>query len=665
MCKRIWYPACWPPALPARVSQRQWVVHHIGIAVVRLQVARCLNHEVGTDEPAHHRIIHAPVHVHQPHLVHHFVTGVAVVHVRTGQCIARVCRPIQVAPFAPDVVGQILDESSTAIRDVHDGAQVILVVVLGYGGGYRNAVRCRGGDDLAEHEAARIQVVLVFDGPRKRAACGKVFLLEMQAGVVARAEYHDLGAVRQVFPRAFVVGVVDEAGGGTGGGIGDGIDHVIRPPADRAPRPAGHVAVGVIGIGGVGHPVDRTCNPRRGVRTDAACAAGVIGVVGRRAGASGDVRFAGDVADGVIEIAVAVNDRAAGGRGRGNAVESVVGVGFGQPGIAVVACQNVAQHVIAIAHVLDCGAAPYPRLLGRQSIGGRVEGLVGDDAVAIGLLGEVAGCVHGVGRPVDRIRGGGIGDLGEVAVAVVDVLEGEGGTCGNRCADGGCRVGYAGHGSGEDTAIAVVGGGGDVGDDRAVDHSADAGRSAQRVVTVGAAVAVVGTDGGNLADAVRRRVIYPGGIKVGFAPGQHAPQYVICHGAGLALGIRLTDQFAQGVVGVGPGAHVRVGHAGLATPCVIAEGDDISCRVCGLQQVAEGVAGIADDIALGVGDADGPLAVLEGGGALATARNVAATDRHRSLEACVGVAAHQTVRGGLGQRPTQGIVGRGGVLEAG
>ncbi len=30
-----------------------------------------------------------------------------------------------------------------------------------------------------------------------------------------------------------------------------------------------------------------------------------------------------------------------------------------------------------------------------------VEGLVGDDAVAVGLLGEVAGCVHGVGRPVD------------------------------------------------------------------------------------------------------------------------------------------------------------------------------------------------------------------------------------------------------------------------
>ncbi len=219
---------------------------------------------------------------------------------------------------------------------------------------------------------------------------------------------------------------------------------------------------------------------------------------------------------------------------------------------------------------------------------------------------------------------------------------------------------------GGNPAIAVVGSRGDVGTNRAVDNRADAGRSAQRVVAVSAAVAVVGTDDGNLADAVRRRVIYPGGVEVGFALAQHAPQYVVCHGGGLALGIHLADHFTQGIVGVGPGAHVGVGHAGLAAPCVIAEGDDISCRVGSLQWVAERVVGIADDIALGVGDTNGLiLAVLEGDAGLATARNVAATDRHRSLEACVGVAAHQTVRGGLGQRPTQGIVGRGGVLEAG
>ncbi len=212
----------------ARISRCQRIIPDIGIAVVGLQVVRRLNVRVGTDEASHQRVVHPPVHVHQSHLIHHLMAGIAVVHVRTGQCIARVCRPIQVAPLAQNIEGQVLDKGSTAIRDVHDGAQVILAVVLGYGGGHRDAIRCRGGDDLAEHETTRIQVVFVFDGPRKRAARGKVFLFEMQAGVVARTEYHDLGAVREVFPRALVVGVVDEAGGGTRGGIGDGIDHTTN-----------------------------------------------------------------------------------------------------------------------------------------------------------------------------------------------------------------------------------------------------------------------------------------------------------------------------------------------------------------------------------------------------------------------------------------------------
>ncbi|MEJ1959288.1 MAG: hypothetical protein WDM70_07550 [Nitrosomonadales bacterium] len=106
------------------------------------------------------------------------------------------------------------------------------------------------------------------------------------------------------------------------------------PPTDGAPRPAGHVAIGVIAVGGVGHPVDGARNARRGVWTDAACAAGVVCVVGGcRAGTGRDIRFAGDVADGVIEVAVAVNDRAAGNRSRNQAVEGVVGVRFGQPAL--------------------------------------------------------------------------------------------------------------------------------------------------------------------------------------------------------------------------------------------------------------------------------------------------------------------------------------------
>ena len=365
----------------------------------------------------------------------------------------------------------------------------------------------------------------------------------MDAGVVTGAELDQDRFVRQYFLGALMLRVVQEGDGL--GALDDLGGHVVRSPGGGAPCPGQHVAVGIVGIRRVSHTIDAAGDAAHGMRADAAGAADVV-VVGTYA------CFAGEVADVVIgEVADGV-DRTTGGRGGDDAVQGVVVKGFGQAVIGVDAGFKVADGVIQrVAHVLH-GIASTGVLVG-EAAGGRIVDLGGDHAVAVGLLGQVSHRIHAVGGPVDGGGRCGIHHLGEVAHGVVVVLGGKAG----------------GVGLGVRTAIRIVGGGGDVGFGRGVDHGAGDTWASQCVVAVGAAVAVVGGGGGQFAFAFYRGVIGPGGGQAHFGAAGQAAEFVIHHGGGLRFGIDLADEFAQRIVGVGPAAHVGVFQGELAATGVV------------------------------------------------------------------------------------------------
>ena len=106
-----------------------------------------------------------------------------------------------------------------------------------------------------------------------------------------------------------------------------------------------------------------------------------------------------------------------------------------------------------------------------------------------------------------------------------------------------------------------------------------------------------------LADTLGGRVVGPDGLTLRLGTACHAPEGVILHGCGLALGVGLAGEFAEGVVRVGPVPHAGVLHGGLATPYVVPErgGDDLGVGVVvlvGFEQVAEGVVVVAELTAL-------------------------------------------------------------------
>ncbi len=91
--------------IPTRIRQIQRIVHHIGIPVVALQAAGGLDEGIRTHHPAHQRVIHAPVHVDEAHLVQVLVFGVAAVGGLAYQAVGYVGLAIDVAPLAPGVKG--------------------------------------------------------------------------------------------------------------------------------------------------------------------------------------------------------------------------------------------------------------------------------------------------------------------------------------------------------------------------------------------------------------------------------------------------------------------------------------------------------------------------------------------------------------------------------
>jgi len=230
---------------------------------------------VGRQEPSRHRIIEPAVHMDQPHIIQHLVPGIAVVHVRVVQEAIRVGRAVRVAALAPRVIRQALGDRSGSVGDRDDAAEVVLAVVLQTGAGNRYPVGLCDGDVFAEHHPARVQVVLVLHRAGQGVIGRDVFFLEMQAGVVSGAQDDDDRLIRLQFLDALVFGVVPELGrlGSIRGLAGNLVGNVEAGPDGGAPRPGGHVAVGVVGVGGVDRAVDGAGDLADGVRADAACAA--------------------------------------------------------------------------------------------------------------------------------------------------------------------------------------------------------------------------------------------------------------------------------------------------------------------------------------------------------------------------------------------------------
>ena len=107
---------------------------------------------------------------------------------------------------------------------------------------------------FAEHLAAGIQVVLVFDGARGHAIRGDVFFLEMQPGVVALTQRNHGGTVRLLLLGALMFRVVPESRRLEPCPclVNDAGGHVERVPGHGARRATNHVAVGIIAKSRIG-----------------------------------------------------------------------------------------------------------------------------------------------------------------------------------------------------------------------------------------------------------------------------------------------------------------------------------------------------------------------------------------------------------------------------
>ncbi len=114
----------------------QRVVQHIRIAVEALQIVRMLDERVRAHEAPDQRVVQAPVHVDDAHLVEVLMHGVAAVGVHAIQRIQHVTLAVDVPSFAPGVVGQALTHGTGFIGDHRHRPQVVVVQVAHRGGGF-------------------------------------------------------------------------------------------------------------------------------------------------------------------------------------------------------------------------------------------------------------------------------------------------------------------------------------------------------------------------------------------------------------------------------------------------------------------------------------------------------------------------------------------------
>ena len=344
---------------------------------------------------------------------------------------------------------------------------------------------------------------------------------------------------------AVVICVVFEAGADAV--CGDQQGFVEAGPADDPAPAVGHVAVGVVLVvvaAGLDHGV------RPGAVLDAAAVE-----VGPHVG------FVGDVAEGVVAVALVDGDGAAGDAAVGEAVEAVVGELLGEPLVEILALCEVAQIVELVAEQLYAAVAAghdgFEIALGVVVVADSLE------AVAEGEAFDVAAGVYAVGLPVEG-AGVGVSDLAEITLGIVDVLDAKaGGGSGGFCS----AVGVIGDALG----VGLPGNGG-----------RGAAESSQVVVAVGFEITVGAGDGGQFADPLGGDVVAPGAGLGRFGTGiiraaGHAPEFVIGYGGDLALGVGLAGEFAEDVVLVGPVPHAGIAHGDF--PAQAKKGfDPLSCK---------------------------------------------------------------------------------------
>ena len=158
-----------------RIRERQRVVVHVRVDVVRLQVREVLDGDVGGQEPPDLGVVDAPVHVDQADRVELLVEGVAA---RDRLALPRIGRrgrvdlPVERAPLAPGVEAQALDDGAGRVRDHVDRAEMVGQQVLDLAG--PDAGRGRGVDDDRNARDRQLEHGLARGGHRLVGAAGHI-----------------------------------------------------------------------------------------------------------------------------------------------------------------------------------------------------------------------------------------------------------------------------------------------------------------------------------------------------------------------------------------------------------------------------------------------------------------------------------------------------------
>ncbi|MNF46441.1 hypothetical protein D3C84_276070 [compost metagenome] len=412
------------------------------------------------------------------------------------------------------------------------------------------------GDDCRHGFAAGIDMVRVLDC---RALAPD---LEMRPGVQARVDVQGDGPIGADMLDALVVRVIGEAFALACAGHAQWL---VEGAPDIVASAAGNdVAVGVVAVVRVGRGT--TAIGREGAAADGCYRLRAIG----RVAVVADVALEGDIANLVVLHRLR---RLPDDGGRAQAVEAVVLEGLAQATEGVGAALQVAGIVEQVGLVLDIVLAGIVAGPERSQLAGLgVETAIDHDAVAQGGLEDAPGRIAAVAA--DAVAQLPVGS--RTVLALHPDQEAQGVVF--------VQVGVTGGvGHGPDAAQRVIAGAQAIAQVVHLRGGLDA--PAQRVIAVGAAVAIARGRLGQLALAFDRRIVGPLAVEVGSFSPDHPPQDVVGDPGELAFGIRLADEATQAVVLVAPAPLVRV--------------------VVG-QLVADQIVGVAAHLANGIGDPQEP-----------------------------------------------------------
>ncbi len=83
---------------------RERIVHHIGVTVVGLHIARGIDGHIGRDEAAEHRVVEAGTHIDQPDLGIHLMLGITMIYRPSHRIGVSVIRRIRTTRLSEGIV---------------------------------------------------------------------------------------------------------------------------------------------------------------------------------------------------------------------------------------------------------------------------------------------------------------------------------------------------------------------------------------------------------------------------------------------------------------------------------------------------------------------------------------------------------------------------------